>query len=96
VPVARAVSWALPEHEVPTDLVLIDVDWNGAELAAGRSLLSRVHDLAAAHGADALSHHVDSPPGRRSTRSTRPPEFASSPNPERLRGAAPTAGEVAG
>jgi ribosomal protein S18 acetylase RimI-like enzyme len=63
VPVARAALWALPDHEVPTDIVLIDADWKDAELAAGHALLSRVHDLAAAHGAEALSHHVDSPPG---------------------------------
>jgi ribosomal protein S18 acetylase RimI-like enzyme len=63
VPVARAALWALPDDEVPTDIVLIDADWNDAELAAGRALLAKVHDLAAAHGADALSHHVDSPPG---------------------------------
>jgi ribosomal protein S18 acetylase RimI-like enzyme len=61
--VARAALWALPDHEAPTDIVLIDADWNDAELAAGHALLSEVHDLAAAHGADALSHHVDSPPG---------------------------------
>jgi ribosomal protein S18 acetylase RimI-like enzyme len=63
VPAARAALWALPDHDVPTDIVLIDADWNDEELAAARSVLSRVHDLAAAHGADALSHHVDSPPG---------------------------------
>jgi ribosomal protein S18 acetylase RimI-like enzyme len=63
VPRARAALWALPDHEVPTDIVLIDADWNDAELAAGRALLSKVNELAAAHGADALSHHVDSPPG---------------------------------
>jgi RimJ/RimL family protein N-acetyltransferase len=63
VPVARAALWALPDHEVPTDIVLIDADWNDEELAAGHSLLSRVHELAAAHGADVLSHHLDSPPG---------------------------------
>ncbi len=63
VPIARAALWALPDHEVPTDIVLIDADWNDAELAVGRSLLSSVHDLAVAHGADALTHHVDSPPG---------------------------------
>jgi ribosomal protein S18 acetylase RimI-like enzyme len=63
IPVARAALWALPGHDVPTDIVLIDADWNDAELAAGRLLLSSVHELAVAHGADALSHHVDSPPG---------------------------------
>ena len=63
VPVARAALWALPDHELPTDIVLIDADWSDAELATGRSLLASVHDLAAAHGADALTHHIDSPPG---------------------------------
>jgi ribosomal protein S18 acetylase RimI-like enzyme len=63
VPVTRAALWALPDHDVPTDIVLIDADWNDAELAGGRALLSKVHDLAAAEGSDALSHHVDSPPG---------------------------------
>lgn len=63
VAVARAALWALPDHEVPTDIVLIDTDWNEAELAAGRLLLSRLHELAVANGADALTHHVDSPPG---------------------------------
>jgi ribosomal protein S18 acetylase RimI-like enzyme len=63
LPVARAALWALPDHEVPTDIVLIEADWNDAELAAGRALLASVHELAAARGADALTHHVDSPPG---------------------------------
>jgi ribosomal protein S18 acetylase RimI-like enzyme len=63
VPVTRAALWALPDHDVPTDIVLIDADWNDAELAGRRALLSKVHDLAAAEGSDALSHHVDSPPG---------------------------------
>ena len=63
VPVARAALWALPDHEVPTDIVLVEADWNDEELVAGRALLSRVHDLAAANGTEALSHHVDSPPG---------------------------------
>jgi ribosomal protein S18 acetylase RimI-like enzyme len=63
VPVARAALWALPDHEVPTDIVLIEADWDDEELAAGRSLLAKASDLAAGYGADALSHHVDSPPG---------------------------------
>jgi ribosomal protein S18 acetylase RimI-like enzyme len=62
-PVARAALWALPDHEVPTDIVLVEADWEDEELAAGRWLIAKVNDLAAAHGADALSHHVDSPPG---------------------------------
>jgi ribosomal protein S18 acetylase RimI-like enzyme len=33
------------------------------ELAVGRALLSSMHDVAVAHRADALTHHVDSPPG---------------------------------
>jgi RimJ/RimL family protein N-acetyltransferase len=62
-PVARAALWALPDHAVPTDVVLIDADWDEEDLAAGRSLLSGVHELALADGADALTHHVDTPPG---------------------------------
>jgi RimJ/RimL family protein N-acetyltransferase len=62
-PVARAALWALPDHEIPTDVVLIEADWEDEDLAAGRSLLSRLHELALAQGADALTHHVDSPPG---------------------------------
>lgn len=62
-PTARAALWALPGHEAPTDVVLIDADWDDTELAAARSLLSRAHQLARDHAADALSHHVDSPPG---------------------------------
>jgi ribosomal protein S18 acetylase RimI-like enzyme len=63
VPVARAALWALPQHEAPTDIVLLDADWDDEELVAGRSLLSRLHELAVAHGAIGLTHHVDSPPG---------------------------------
>ena len=63
VAVARAALWALPDGDVPTDVVLIDTDWNDADLAAGRLLLSSLHELAIGHGADALTHHVDSPPG---------------------------------
>jgi ribosomal protein S18 acetylase RimI-like enzyme len=62
VPVARAALWALPGHPVPTDTVLIDADWSDKDLSAGRALLARVHELAAALGADGLSHSVDSPP----------------------------------
>lgn len=62
VPVARAALWALPDQEVPTDLVLIHADWVDEELAAAQALLARVHELAASLGADGLSHSVDSPP----------------------------------
>ena len=62
-PVARAALWALPDHETPTDIVLIEAAWDDQELSGGRALVSSVHDLAVAHGADALSHHVDTPPG---------------------------------
>jgi ribosomal protein S18 acetylase RimI-like enzyme len=63
VPVARAALWALPGQAVPTDIVLIDADWSDEDLSAGRALLESVHELAGALGADALSHHIDSPPG---------------------------------
>jgi len=62
-PVARAALWALPDRAVPTDIVLIDADWSDKDLSAGRTLLTHVHELAGGLGADALSHHVDSPPG---------------------------------
>lgn len=62
-PVARAALWALPDQAVPTDIVLIDADWSDEELSAGKALLTKVHELAGALGADALAHHVDSPPG---------------------------------
>jgi ribosomal protein S18 acetylase RimI-like enzyme len=59
-PVNRAAFWALPGHTVPTDLVLIET---GDDLSAGRALLTRMHELAGALGADHLNHSVDSPPG---------------------------------
>lgn len=62
-PVARAALWAMPGQPVPTDVVLIDTDWDEEELATGRAVLARVHELAAELDADALSHSVDSPPG---------------------------------
>jgi ribosomal protein S18 acetylase RimI-like enzyme len=62
-PVARAAFWSLPDQETPTDLVLIEADWSDEELSAGRELLRNMHELAGALGADALSHHVDDPPG---------------------------------
>src|SRR5262245_38514517 len=61
--VARAAFWALPDEAVPTDLVLIEADWSQPDLADGRALLARMHELAAAFGAPRLQHHVDSPPG---------------------------------
>lgn len=63
VPVARAAFWAMPDQEVPTDIVLIDADWNERDLAGGHQLLTHLHDLASALGANQLWHHVDSPPG---------------------------------
>jgi ribosomal protein S18 acetylase RimI-like enzyme len=62
-PAARAALWALPDHSVPTDIVLIAADWSDDDLAAGHALLPEVHELAQSLGAEALSHHVDSPPG---------------------------------
>jgi hypothetical protein len=40
-PVARAALWALPDEEVPTDMVLIDLDWGEEDLAADDSERSR-------------------------------------------------------
>jgi RimJ/RimL family protein N-acetyltransferase len=62
-PVARAALWSLPGQTVPTDIVLIDADWNDSELTAGRALLQQTHQLSRALGAESLTHHVDSPPG---------------------------------
>jgi ribosomal protein S18 acetylase RimI-like enzyme len=61
-PVARAALWSMPDHGAPTDIVLIDADWSDDELAVGRAILSRLHELARALGAGVLSHHVDNPP----------------------------------
>jgi ribosomal protein S18 acetylase RimI-like enzyme len=61
-PVARGALWSLADQEVPTDIVLIDAEWSDDELAAGRAVLSRLHELARALGAGVLSHHVDNPP----------------------------------
>src|SRR5918992_1606671 len=61
-PVARAAFWALPGHDVPTDLVLIEADWHDEELSSGKALLGRMHELAGDLGAGPLSHHVDAPP----------------------------------
>ena len=62
LPVARAAFWALPGHDVPTDLVLIEADWGDEGLSAGQALLRRMHELARGLGAGLLSHHVDAPP----------------------------------
>jgi RimJ/RimL family protein N-acetyltransferase len=59
---SRAVLWSLPGLEVPSSVVLIETDWGDPQLRAGRELMARVHELAAALGADALEHTVDSPP----------------------------------
>jgi hypothetical protein len=39
VPVARAALWALPNEPVPSDIVLIDADWNDPDLADAHALL---------------------------------------------------------
>jgi RimJ/RimL family protein N-acetyltransferase len=62
-PVARAAFWALPYHDVPTDLVLIHADWSEDDLSAGHALLRHLRGLAGTFGVDALNHHVDTPPG---------------------------------
>jgi ribosomal protein S18 acetylase RimI-like enzyme len=62
-PVARAALWALPGQAVPTDFVLIEADWSDKDLAAGQALMTQLHEVARGLGADALTHHVDSPPG---------------------------------
>ncbi len=62
-PVARAALWALPGNRVPTDIVLVACAWDEDDLASGRALLTKLHELARGLGSDALSHHVDSPPG---------------------------------
>ena len=63
VPVARAALWALPNERVPSDIVLIDADWNDQDLTDVSALLTHLHELAAALGAKELRHHVDDPPG---------------------------------
>lgn len=62
-PVARAALWAPAGQSMPTDVVLIDADWDDESLAAGRAVLARLHEAARDLGAEALSHHVDDPPG---------------------------------
>jgi ribosomal protein S18 acetylase RimI-like enzyme len=61
-PVTRAALWTFAGQAVPTDVVLIDTDWDDEELASGRALLARLHELARDLGAKSLSHHVDTPP----------------------------------
>jgi ribosomal protein S18 acetylase RimI-like enzyme len=61
-PVARAALWSLPRAPVPSHVVLIETDWTDPELAAGRALISELHQRASALGAGALEHTVDSPP----------------------------------
>jgi ribosomal protein S18 acetylase RimI-like enzyme len=61
-PVARAALWSLPRAPAPSHIVLIETDWTDPELAAGRALMSDVHQRASALGASALQHTVDSPP----------------------------------
>jgi hypothetical protein len=39
---------------VPTDLVLIDADWNDPALAGAQALLTRMHELATPHDAEQL------------------------------------------
>jgi hypothetical protein len=62
VPVARAALWAPTGGSVPTNIVLIDVDWGEEDLATGRALLEGVHELASDLGAEFLVHSVDDPP----------------------------------
>jgi ribosomal protein S18 acetylase RimI-like enzyme len=62
-PLARAAFWTLPDGESPTDLVLIEADWDDPGLAGGHALLAHMHELARALGASALRHHVDAPAG---------------------------------
>ena len=59
---SRAALWSLPGVDVPSHVVLIETDWADRQLAAGRELMARVHELAATVGADELGHVVDTPP----------------------------------
>jgi RimJ/RimL family protein N-acetyltransferase len=61
VPVARAALWAPPGESVPTDVVLVEVDWSEEDLATGKALLEGVHELASDLGAEVLCHSVDGP-----------------------------------
>ena len=59
---SSAVLWSLPGADVPSNVVLIQTDWSDGELAEGRSLMARVHELASRLGAGELGHTIDSPP----------------------------------
>jgi RimJ/RimL family protein N-acetyltransferase len=59
---SSAVLWSLPGGDVPSNVVLIETDWSDEALAAGRSLMARVHELASQLGAGELGHTIDSPP----------------------------------
>jgi GNAT superfamily N-acetyltransferase len=62
VPVARAALWSTPDRSIPTDVVLIEVNWGDRDLADGMALLNQLHERARALGADVLMHSVDAPP----------------------------------
>lgn len=59
---SSAVLWSLPGGDVPSNVVLIETDWSDDALTAARSLMARVHELAAQLGAEELGHTIDSPP----------------------------------
>jgi ribosomal protein S18 acetylase RimI-like enzyme len=59
---SRAALWSLPGVEVPSHVVLIETDWSDPQLAAGRALMARVHELASELGAEELGHTIDTPP----------------------------------
>jgi ribosomal protein S18 acetylase RimI-like enzyme len=61
-PAARGALWAFPGEAVPRDIVLIEANWADEGLSAGQALLAKLHDLAREHGAEELTHSVDSPP----------------------------------
>jgi hypothetical protein len=71
VPVARAALWSTPDRSVPTDVVLIEVNWGDRDLADGMALLNQLHERARALGADVLMHSVDAPPGAPQYQETR-------------------------
>ncbi|WP_405804966.1 GNAT family N-acetyltransferase [Streptomyces sp. NBC_01187] len=61
-PVGSAVLWALPGHEVPEAVVLLEAPWGESELMVGRRLLEEAAALARGAGAEELLHVVDGPP----------------------------------
>lgn len=61
LPVARAALWASRHEAVPSDVVLIDADWEDPTLANGHALLATTHGQALALGAKRLRHHIDTP-----------------------------------